>query len=219
MNATALSPATSHAGPELGFRSLRAETDVAELPLSGSLPGWLCGTLLRNGPALYEAGERTVRHWFDGMAMLHRFTIDGGRVAYANRFLRTRAYRSVEAGRIGLSEFATDPCRGLYRRLMTVFDPRITDNAAVSITRLGERYLGVVLVREVEVDAAKHSDTALELLAHSFRGEVRPVDCDARFGLNESVRLRVRLTPRSHDAFAVTAGVDVRSVDDLCALG
>jgi len=29
----------------------------------------------------------------------------------------------------------------------------------------------------------------------------------------------VRLTPHSHDAFAVTVGVDVRSVDDLRALG
>jgi hypothetical protein len=74
-------------------------------------------------------------------------------------------------------------------------------------------------VREVEVDAATHGDTALELLAHSFRGEVRSVDGDARLGLNESVGLRVRLTPCSHDAFAVTAGVDVGSVDDLCALG
>ena len=44
-------------------------------------------------------------------------------------------------------------------------------------------------MREVEVDAAKHSDTALELLAHSFRGEVRSVGCDACFVLNESIRL------------------------------
>ena len=29
-----------------------------------------------------------MRHWFDGLAMLHRFTIDDGRVSYGNRFLR-----------------------------------------------------------------------------------------------------------------------------------
>ena len=29
-----------------------------------------------------------MNHWFDGLAMLHRFAIGDGRVSYANRFLR-----------------------------------------------------------------------------------------------------------------------------------
>ena len=81
-----------------GFQGLHDEAEVAELPVKGALPGWLEGSLLRNGPARYDAGERSLRHWFDGQAMLHRFTFDGGRVSYANRFLDTAAHPRRRVG-------------------------------------------------------------------------------------------------------------------------
>jgi beta,beta-carotene 9',10'-dioxygenase len=124
----------------LGYESLEEELVVERLEVEGTLPEWLRGTLLRNGPALFEDGERSVRHWFDGQAMLHRFGISGGEVSYANRFLRTKAYGAMRNGRLGYSEFATDPCRSIFKRLMTVFDPGITDNAAVNLAELGRRH-------------------------------------------------------------------------------
>ncbi|WP_254546086.1 carotenoid oxygenase family protein [Halomarina pelagica] len=85
-------------GYRLGFRSLDGEVD-ASLPVEGSIPPWLSGTLVRNGPALFEAAGRSVVHWFDGLAMLHAFAVDDG-VRYRNRFLRGEAYRAVRAGRL-----------------------------------------------------------------------------------------------------------------------
>ncbi|WP_284700061.1 carotenoid oxygenase family protein [Coxiella burnetii] len=29
--------------------------------------------MIRNGPAKFEAGNKKLRHWFDGFAMLHQF--------------------------------------------------------------------------------------------------------------------------------------------------
>jgi carotenoid cleavage dioxygenase-like enzyme len=87
-----------------------------------------------------------MRHWFDGLAMLHRFTISGGRVSYGNRYLESRAYRAAqERGRIAFSEFATDPCRSLFKRVQTMFAPgeAISDNANVNVTKLGERYIAM----------------------------------------------------------------------------
>jgi beta,beta-carotene 9',10'-dioxygenase len=146
MSATRLASATTpdmnrKSRPELGYQSLSDEIAVDDLVVEGTLPAWLQGSLLRNGPALFEGEARGVRHWFDGQAMLHRFTVAEGRVSYANRFLRTRAYRAMrEEGQIGFSEFATDPCRSMFKRLMTVFDPGITDNSLVSLTTLGQRH-------------------------------------------------------------------------------
>ena len=131
---------TVGAGPQIGFESLHDETQVEALEVEGSLPGWLEGTLLRNGPALFEDQKRPVNHWFDGQAMLHRFTVAGGRVAYANRFLRTKQFAAMRDGELSFSEFATDPCRGIFKRAMTIFDPQVTDNASVSIARLGEEF-------------------------------------------------------------------------------
>ena len=82
----------------LGFTSLDRELSVDALPVSGTLPPWLSGSLLRNGPARFEVGADRYHHWFDGLAMLHRFTVADGRVSYANRFLRSPAF--VEAERL-----------------------------------------------------------------------------------------------------------------------
>jgi carotenoid cleavage dioxygenase-like enzyme len=128
----------------VGFRSLNAEITVPDLPVQGTLPGWLSGSLLRNGPARYEAGERSVRHWFDGQAMVHRFTFDAGRVGYANRFLDTPSHRSIaESERISFPEFATDPCRSLFARFFTRFVRKPSTNANVNIARLGDRYVAM----------------------------------------------------------------------------
>ena len=96
--ATSLSQtaATDH---RLGFTTLDEETAVERLPVSGEVPAWLTGALVRVTPALFEVGERRVAHWFDGLAMLNRFGFAGGEVSYRNRFLDSRAYREARAGR------------------------------------------------------------------------------------------------------------------------
>jgi beta,beta-carotene 9',10'-dioxygenase len=138
--------ATVSTEPTLGFSTLDREVTVDELALTGALPSWLRGSLLRTGPAKFEAGAQRMRHWFDGLAMLHRFTIEDGRVSYGNRFLQSRAYRAArDQERIAYSEFATDPCRSLFKRVQTLFAPESTlsDNANVNVARLGERFVAM----------------------------------------------------------------------------
>lgn len=128
-------------GSELGFETLERETRIEALPVEGEIPEWLGGSLLRTGPAKFEVGTRGMSHWFDGLAMLHRFGFAGGRVSYANRFLESRAYRAAaETGEISYSEFATDPCRSLFKRAMSLFRPALSDNGNVNLVQLGERF-------------------------------------------------------------------------------
>ncbi|MGH2981108.1 MAG: carotenoid oxygenase family protein [Solirubrobacterales bacterium] len=127
-----------------GFDSLGEETHLDGLPVQGELPHWLQGSLIRTGPAKWEVGDRSMNHWFDGFAMLHRFSFAGGEVSYANRFLESRAYRAArDEGRIAYSEFATDPCRSLFQRVSAMFSPKLTDNANVNLTKLGERFIAM----------------------------------------------------------------------------
>lgn len=128
----------------LGFTTQEHEIDDERLELEGTLPPWLGGTLLRTGPALFEVGERTVNHLFDGMAMLHRFSIAGGEVSYGCRFLRSKAYQAASKGQIAYREFATDPCRALYGTVSTDFEPAPpTDNGSVLVGRLQDRFLAM----------------------------------------------------------------------------
>jgi beta,beta-carotene 9',10'-dioxygenase len=150
MTTLATSKATE---PSLGFSTLDQEVVLDELALTGELPAWLAGSLLRTGPARFEVGDaaaeggaQRMRHWFDGLAMLHRFTVEDGRVSYGNRFLESRSYRATEErGEIVYGEFATDPCRSLFKRVQSLFSPgsELSDNANVNIARLGERFVAM----------------------------------------------------------------------------
>jgi len=127
-----------------GFESLRQEIHEPSLPVEGDWPGWLEGTLVRNGPAQFEVEDDEYNHWFDGHAMLHAFQMAGGTVEYRNRFVlsdaRTEALRE---GRITRSEFATDPCRTLFGRVMSLFNPKPTDNASINVARLDDQYVAL----------------------------------------------------------------------------
>jgi carotenoid cleavage dioxygenase-like enzyme len=154
MSSVTTSPATASppaAEPRYraGFETLDQETTIDRLELEGSLPPWLAGTLLRTGPGRFEVGERKLNHWFDGLAMLHRFSIAEGEVSYANRYLRSRAWRAAEeTGEIGYMEFATDPCRSFFSRVATIFSPgrSLSDNGVVNVSRLGEQFVALTEV-------------------------------------------------------------------------
>jgi beta,beta-carotene 9',10'-dioxygenase len=141
---------------ELGFGQTEQELVVDRLPVRGQIPDWLRGTLIRNGPGTFHVGTERYRHWFDGLAMLHRFSFDQGDVSYANRFLDCQAYREArETGGISYSEFATDPQRSLLERVAAVFRPEITDSAKVSVAQLGGRPLALAETPiQVEFDLA-----------------------------------------------------------------
>jgi carotenoid cleavage dioxygenase-like enzyme len=155
----------------LGFTSQEEETAVDRLPVSGELPGWLTGALVRVTPAKLEVGGRRVDHWFDGLAMLNRFGFADGRVSYGSRFLRSRAYAEAQEGRM-MGGFATDPCRSIFKRVQAIFSPDLTDNPNVNLARIGDRYIAMTETpMPVEFDPASletlgHLDYADKLPAH-----------------------------------------------------
>ena len=56
--------------------------------------------------------------------MLHAFSFADGEVSYANRWLRSDACKAcATAARVAYGEFATDPCRSIFRRAMSMFSP------------------------------------------------------------------------------------------------
>jgi carotenoid cleavage dioxygenase-like enzyme len=48
------------------FISQNSETELTKVQVDGSLPTWLNGKPVRNGPAIFEAGSTKLRHWFVG---------------------------------------------------------------------------------------------------------------------------------------------------------
>ncbi len=146
----------------LGFHSLTGERE-AVLSVEGSLPAWLSGSLIRNGPGAFELGDASVDHWFDGLSLLRRFTLDGAAdaVSYRDRFLRSDAYDRARQGSFS-GGFATGGA-GLLSRLWGLFVADPYDNANVLVERVGEDYLAMTETpRRVRVDP-----TTLDTLGHA----------------------------------------------------
>ncbi|MBX0326034.1 carotenoid oxygenase family protein [Halomicroarcula sp. F13] len=132
-----------------GFHSLHEET-ATSLAVTGTLPEWLTGSLVRNGPGAFDIPSgSSVDHWFDGFAMLYRFTFDpgsraggadGDTVHYRNRFLRTNAY---EAARRDDFEggFATGETTLRSRLAAFLTDPY--DNTNIIAERFGDDYVAL----------------------------------------------------------------------------
>ena len=58
------------------FKTVNEITTPVPAKASGKIPSWLKGTLLRNGPGLFEFELQKAGHIFDGMAMLRRYHVD-----------------------------------------------------------------------------------------------------------------------------------------------
>ena len=124
------------------FRTLTEEVRNRRLDVEGTIPAWLDGALVRNGPAHFETATGRVNHWFDGLAMLRRFGFADGEVRYTNRFLRTAAYRSRVNGDVATTEFGTGPT-SLLRRVGSLLVPTPTDNANVTVARVAGRHVAL----------------------------------------------------------------------------
>jgi beta,beta-carotene 9',10'-dioxygenase len=135
-----------------GFHSLDDERAVS-LPVEGSVPEWLTGSLVRNGPGAFSfAGGTEVDHWFDGLAMCYRFTFDPGNradaavsgaadaVHYRNRFLETDAYEAARTGSFS-GGFATGETT--LRDRLKGFLTEPYDNTNIVVERVGGRYLAL----------------------------------------------------------------------------
>jgi beta,beta-carotene 9',10'-dioxygenase len=155
----------------LGFTTLDSETSIDALPVRGTLPAWLAGTLVRTGPARFEVGDSRYNHWFDGLAMLHAFAFVQGRVSYRNRYLRSQAYEeAMAAGTIRRAEFATDPCQTLFERVASWFSPKLTDNGCVNVVELAG---AVVALPETRLPVRFDPDTLATLGVREYARDIR----------------------------------------------
>lgn len=126
---------------------LEQESTNISLETAGTVPSWLSGTLVRNGPVTVTVDGKTNFSWLDGLAMLHAFSFKEGKVFYTNQFLRTDAYKAVfKEGSLHYSGFAVDPCRSRFKNFFTEFFPSShtpVHNANVNVAKFGEAYVAL----------------------------------------------------------------------------
>ncbi|QIS04282.1 carotenoid oxygenase [Nocardia brasiliensis] len=108
------------------------------LPVTGTIPQELRGTLYRNGPARWEAGGFRAGHPFDGDGLVSKFVIDAGQIRFRSRYVRTPKYLAAQDGRGAR-------VRGLYSQARGLTNPGRppADSANTHAVPHGQRLLAL----------------------------------------------------------------------------
>jgi carotenoid cleavage dioxygenase-like enzyme len=155
-----------------GFETLLSESNGEALPWCGEPPAWLAGNLLRTGPALFEIGAKKYRHWFDGLAMLHRFALAPRGVRYSNRFLHGKTFNAaILTRKVARGEFATNSQEFYWTRVLSTFAGNTTDNGNVNVVSYGEDIF--VALTEVPNPVQFDRDTLNTVGAFTFSDDLK----------------------------------------------
>ncbi|RCN50147.1 retinal pigment epithelial membrane protein [Ancylostoma caninum] len=129
-----------------------------ECKLIGSIPSWLKGTVVRNGPGMFKIGNTEYKHWWDGLAYIQRYHFVDGKMFYSARFLESEDYKdNMEAKRIVATSFGTrtfsDPTKSWLISLLKL--DIYPDNCLVSFAKVGDSTYALtesVYMFRIEID-------------------------------------------------------------------
>lgn len=169
-----------HVGTSLDDFPARRCSDAADLRVTGKLPPWLQGAVIRNGPGRFTTATQNCSHLFDGMALLSRFEIDGAsnRVRWKSRFLQSKAYEyASREGGLLYNEFGTAAGVGLLGRAVSltrgVLAGGTTDNACVSVVPTQNNRV-VCLSEPTRASYAVDPTTLETIERHKYKGADLP---------------------------------------------
>ena len=115
------------------FENAPEQHTPVDLQIHGQIPPWLSGVLYRTGPGTTRIpttadASKTVdiQHWFDGLALHHRFEIfpGGERVSYRSHCGSEDLQKQIaDAGKYPTISFGQqgDPCQSIFRKFFTFF--------------------------------------------------------------------------------------------------
>ncbi len=127
-----------------GFETQKREVSIDNLTVRGSIPDWLQGIYIHNGPGQFDLEHDKYWHWFDGLAMPHRFKFEDGKVSFANRYLQTVNYQvDNENQKLNFRMSATDPKRTFWQKCFAMFHMDFTDNTNVHTIQMDGEYVAL----------------------------------------------------------------------------
>jgi beta,beta-carotene 9',10'-dioxygenase len=124
------------------FRHSPEEQAGIPAKISGTIPDWLRGEVVRTCPAVFETREWRAQHWFDGLGMIYAFRIGDSTIDFRSRLLDSEAARDAWRGEANLGAFGTPTTRPLLQRIVQPV-PRISDNTNVNIVKLGQELVAM----------------------------------------------------------------------------
>lgn len=189
---------------QYGIDTNQREYAMKNIPVSGKIPEWLEGNYIRNGPGMFHINGKRVNHWFDAMGALHSFNICNGKVDYISKYIPCESYRSAtEEGKLSFSEFATDPCKSIFKKAQSyVFPslPNMTDNPKIHVAKIGTRFMALgetpmqvefdpQTLERIGVDEINPGAMAYKTTAHPHFENQHAYNLIVKFGMQSHYRI------------------------------
>src|SRR5688572_23804479 len=124
------------------FRRSPEKQAATPAKISGHIPDWLRGEVVRTCPAVFETKDWRAQHWFDGLGMIYAFRIGDSGIDFRSRLLDSETARDAWRGKANLGSFGTPTARPLLQRIFEPV-PRISDNTNVNIVRMGQELVAM----------------------------------------------------------------------------
>lgn len=124
------------------FRRSPEVRDATEAVVSGNVPEWLRGELVRTCPAVFQAARWQAGHWFDGLCMIYAFRVGAASIHFQSRLLESEAANEISDRPTRLGSFGTSTGRSLWQRLVQPIQ-RITDNTNVNVVKMGDDWVAM----------------------------------------------------------------------------
>lgn len=198
---------------QYGINTNQQTYSMQNIPVTGKIPEWLEGNYIRNGPGMFNLNGKRVNHWFDAMGALHSFNIRNGKVDYVSRYIECESYQSAaENGTLKFSEFATDPCKSIFKKVQSyVFPtlPNMTDNPKIHVARIGERYMALgetpmqvefdpQTLEKIGVDEIVPGAFAYKTTAHPHFEKDHAYNLVVKFGMQSYYRIYDMVHKKKH---------------------
>jgi beta,beta-carotene 9',10'-dioxygenase len=113
------------------FRWSQRNQGELSVEVSGNLPAWLKGQLMRTAPAEFSRNGIEAGHWFDGHALMYAFDFGQG-VHFHQQLLASDILAQNDRGKRAMATFGTDMRRSFLQRLFAPV-PEATDNTNVNV--------------------------------------------------------------------------------------
>ena len=113
--------------------------------IKGEIPRELRGTLFRNGPGIFEIGDETISHPFDGDGLVAAicFPGDGRAPLFANRIVRTKAFMEEQVAGEALFRTAFSTGKVAGATLYNPFDFSVKQVANTGVIRWADRIMAL----------------------------------------------------------------------------
>ena len=119
-----------------------------------TIPKWLTGTLLRDGPGLFEFGDEEALHAFDGMAMIRRYHVSQGQsMNFSRKLLETDILRDNRREKRFTKYGIGTPAKTTpLERLKSMKGPGADNVVVQSLNLFGHIYAATELPQVTEYD-------------------------------------------------------------------